>query len=87
MIPEWKAKGFAVRLVFLLLPDVGTAIARVAARVAQGGHFIPENVIRRRFAAGLRNFHAVYKKLADGWILYDNTGEFPVKLAVGENNV
>ena len=83
MIPEWKAKGFAVRLVFLFLPDAETAIARVAVRVAQGGHFIPEEVIRRRFTAGLRNFQAVYKKLADGWMLYDNTGEFPVELDAG----
>jgi len=87
MIPEWQAKGFAVHLVFLLLPDAETAIARVAARVAQGGHFIPEAVIRRRFAAGLHNFHAVYKKLADGWVLYDNAGEFPVELAAGEHDV
>jgi predicted ABC-type ATPase len=87
MIPEWHTKGFAVRLVFLLLPDVETAIARVAARVAQGGHFIPEDVIRRRFTAGLHNFHAMYKKLVDGWVLYDNIGEFPVKLAAGENDV
>ena len=79
--------GFVVRLVFLLLPDVETAIARVAARVAQGGHFIPEGVIRRRFTTGLRNFHAVYKKLVDGWVLYDNIGEFPMNLAAGENNV
>ena len=87
MIPEWQAQGFAVRLVFLSLSDVETAIARVAARVAQGGHFIPEDVIRRRFTAGLRNFHAVHKTLVDGWMLYDNTGESPVKLAAGEKNV
>ena len=76
-----------MRLVFLLLPNVETAIARVAARVAQGGHSIVEDVIRRRFKAGLHNFHAVYKKLADGWVLYDNTGEFPVELAAGGNDV
>jgi predicted ABC-type ATPase len=87
MIPKWQAQGFAVRLVFLLLPDAQTAIARVASRVAQGGHFIPENVIRRRFAAGLRNFHAVYKKLVNGWVLYDNTGEYPVELAAGGKDV
>ena len=87
MIPEWQAKGFAVRLVFLSLPDVETAIARVAVRVAQGGHCIPEDVIRRRFTAGFHHFHTIYKKLVDGWILYDNTGEFPVELAAGGQNV
>ena len=54
------------------------AIVRVAARVAQGGHSIPEPVIRRRFEAGLRNFHEVYKPLVDAWTLYDNSDTFPV---------
>lgn len=87
MISQWQAAGFSVRLVFLSLPDVETAIARVAARVAQGGHFVAEDVIRRRFTAGLHNFHAVYKKLVNGWMLFDNAGEFPVELAAGENDV
>ena len=59
------------------------AIMRVAARVAQGGHDIPEYVIRRRFDAGLRNFHQRYKSLADAWILYGNSGDEPVILDAG----
>lgn len=86
MIPEWQAKGYAVHLLFLTLPDAETAIARVAARVAQGGHNIPENVIRRRFVAGLRNFQSMYKMLVNGWTEYDNSGPHPVKVASGENN-
>ncbi|GHU05946.1 hypothetical protein FACS1894205_6670 [Alphaproteobacteria bacterium] len=87
MIPQWQAEGYAVHLLFLTLPDAETAIARVAARVAQGGHAIPEDVIRRRFAAGLRNFHSVYKLLVNGWMLYDNKGTQPVQVAAGENHV
>jgi predicted ABC-type ATPase len=87
IIPQWQARGYAVHLLFLTLPDAETAIARVAARVAQGGHFIPDDVVRRRFAAGLRNFHSVYKILVDGWTEYDNTGPDPVQLSTGENHV
>ncbi|MDR2819579.1 MAG: zeta toxin family protein [Desulfovibrio sp.] len=87
MIPQWQAQGYAVHLLFLTLPDAETAIARVAARVAQGGHAIPEDVIRRRFTAGLRNFHSVYKLLVNGWTEYDNSGRHPVQVAVGENHV
>ena len=61
--------------------------ARVAARVAQGGHAIPEDVIRRRFTAGLRNFHSVYKVLVNGWTEYDNSGLHPVQVGTGENHV
>jgi predicted ABC-type ATPase len=86
MIPQWQVKGFVVRLVFLTLPNAETAIARVAARVAQGGHFVPEDVIRRRFIAGLSNFHSIYKILVDDWVMYDNIGQFPIKVAGGEKS-
>lgn len=51
------------------------AIDRVAARVAQGGHSIPEDVIRRRFDAGWRNFRTLYQSVVDVWQLYDNSGD------------
>ena len=48
------------------------SIFRVAERVVQGGHNIPEQVIRRRFKSGLENFHEHYCKVVDSWALYDN---------------
>ena len=59
------------------------AIERVAGRVAQGGHEVPEAVIRRRFKTGMRNFNAIYKPLVDVWGLYDNSHETPVLLEKG----
>lgn len=82
-IPRWQAAGYHVKLLFLTLPSAELAIMRVAARVAQGGHDVPEYVIRHRFAAGLRNFHQRYKSLADGWVLYDNSGDEPMILDAG----
>lgn len=77
LIPRWQAAGFRVKIVFLSLPDVELAHARVKARVAQGGHDVPEEVVRRRFGRGMRNFEQVYCKLVDSWILYDNSGAMP----------
>jgi predicted ABC-type ATPase len=45
----------------------------------QGGHNVPEDVIRRRFAHGIKNFEQ-YKMLVDSWQLYDNSGAPPVLL-------
>jgi predicted ABC-type ATPase len=84
-IAQWRAKGYRVSLFFLSLPDAETAIARVAGRVRQGGHDIPEFVIRRRFAAGWDNFLRHYRAAVDDWALYDNAGEIPVMLEWGEN--
>lgn len=83
-ITQWRAQGYRVSLFFLGLPDAETAIARVAERVRQGGHDIPEAVIRRRFAAGLANFQR-YRAAVDDWALYDNSGGSPVLLEWGEN--
>ena len=61
-IPLWQAHGYQVKLWFLSLPNEEIAVSRVARRVLQGGHNIPEDVIRRRFRAGLENFHERYSK-------------------------
>jgi len=84
MIPVWRESGYLVKLFFLSLPDVEMAIERVASRVKQGGHNVPEDVIRRRFAHGLQNFER-YKLLVDSWQLYDNSGAPTVLLDEGQN--
>lgn len=76
-IPQWRTLGYAVALHFLALPDADMAVARVAQRVKQGGHDIPEAVIRRRFAAGLANLPR-YCGLVDDWDVYDNSGLKPI---------
>ncbi|WP_142809945.1 zeta toxin family protein [Tepidiphilus olei] len=79
-IRDWQAAGYRVKLIFLQLDSPEEAIARVAQRVRQGGHAIPEATIRRRFAAGLENFQRLYAPLVDAWALYDNAGATPVLL-------
>ena len=82
-IPSWRADRYEVNLLFLRLPDSEAAIARVRQRVREGGHDVPEAVIRRRFEAGLRNFEHVIKTLVDRWALYDNSGNAPMLLDEG----
>jgi len=79
-IREWQFSGYQVKLIFLQLDSVDEAIARVAQRVCQGGHGIPEAAIRRRFAAGRENFERLYAPQVDAWALYNNSGAQPVLL-------
>ena len=83
-IREWQAAGYHVALWFLALPSVEAALARVAQRVLQGGHNVPDQVVRRRFVAGRANFDGLYKGLVDAWVLYDNSEAVPVLLDWGE---
>ena len=84
LIPQWRESGFKVKLIFLSLPTPAMAIERVRVRVAQGGHNVPADVIRRRFFSGRRNFENIYQKRVDVWALYDNSGEKPLLLDEGE---
>lgn len=85
-IQQWQAAGYHVKLLFLSLPSADVAVARVAARVAQGGHNIPENIIRRRFDAGLHNFDNLYKQQVNAWMHYDNSESKPRIIAWGEQS-
>jgi predicted ABC-type ATPase len=73
LIADLKRSGYHIVLFFLWLPSAEMAVARVANRVRQGGHNIPESTIRRRFEAGLRNFFRLYAPLVDAWHLYDGS--------------
>ena len=64
--------GHHVHLAFLTLPTPDLAVARVKGRVRLGGHHVPEDVVRRRFEAGLRNFFHLYWPIVSSWQLFDN---------------
>lgn len=84
-IPVWQELGYAVSLYFIRLPAADYSVLRVAERVKQGGHNIPEATIRRRFATGLANLDA-YCAAVNHWAVYENTADCPALLAWGENH-
>jgi len=83
MIRQWRRQNYLVKLIFLSLTNPEEAIARVAERVAQGGHYIDDLIIRRRFYSGLTMFHSTYKHEVDLWRLYDNGGDMPILIDDG----
>jgi len=64
--------GYNFHVIYLWLPSPEHAIGRVADRVRRGGHHVPDEVVRRRYHAGLRNFLRLYRTMAATWRLYDN---------------
>ena len=81
-LSRMKSLGYRIVLIFLWLPDANLAVNRVASRVLQGGHNIPEVDIRRRFDSGLRNFFDLYQALADDWLLFDASQITPQLIAL-----
>jgi predicted ABC-type ATPase len=79
-----KAAGYRLSIYFLSLPNAGMAIARVAERVRQGGHSVPDTIVRRRFTSGWHNFIRVYRPMADEWVLLDSSDTPPSVVDWGE---
>ena len=69
-----KKKGYSVTLLFFWLNSQELAVKRVETRIKEGGHAIPENVIRRRYDNGLKNFFTIFKGRVDDWMFIDNSG-------------
>lgn len=73
LIQKAKATGYTVELFFVWLTSPLAAKLRVARRVAEGGHDIPEHIIERRYCAGLANLFEVFLPIVDFWTIVDNS--------------
>lgn len=67
--------GYKVTLLYLWLPSPEMAVQRVAKRVAEGGHDIPKDVVRRRYHRGISNLLNVYADICDVTSIIDNSEE------------
>lgn len=82
-IEKAHENGFSVQLLFFWLPTPETAIERVKQRVIEGGHNIPVDVIRRRYAAGIKNLFEIYMDIVDSWMLVENQNNPRIIIARG----
>ncbi len=60
---------------------------RVRERVRNGGHRVPEAIVRRRYARSLSNFFNLYRPFADSWLLLDNAGPWEHLRRKYENDI
>ena len=81
LLENCRADGFQIVIIFLSLVSPELAFSRVKTRVERGGHFVPEETVRRRYRRGIVNFFTIYKDLADIWILGDNSHSSPTMIA------
>lgn len=79
LIIEAQKNGYFVTLVYFWLNSPDLAVERVKSRVKDGGHNVPEDVVYRRYQAGIRNLSNIYIPISDYWIIIDNS-EPPFKI-------
>ena len=85
LLQKMKKGGYLIHIFYLWISDVELALERIRLRVRNGGHHIPEAIVRRRFGRSLPNFLRVYKPLADSWTIFDNSGDVPQMIAFKES--
>jgi predicted ABC-type ATPase len=74
LIDEGRARNYEVHLIFVALNSPERNIARIRNRVALGGHFIPDEDVRRRYYRSISNLHKAMQ-LVDMAKVYDNSGD------------
>lgn len=83
LVNQAQLLGYEVVLYFFYLPSAEMAKERVKLRVSKGGHYIPPEVIERRYVAGIKNFFD-YILQVDRWRFYRNNSTQPELIAQGE---
>ena len=81
-----RATGYEVYLYYYWLDTPDLAIARIAARVRSGGHYVPDATVRQRYARSVRNFFELYRPHLDWWEVYDNSHGQRALLACGSTD-
>jgi predicted ABC-type ATPase len=75
LIQQAQTVGYKVTLIYFWLNSPELAISRVEQRVKEGGHHIPQEIIRRRYQSGLDNLFRIYMPCVDYWLIADNSQE------------
>jgi len=84
LLESFREAGYDITVVLVFVDSPEVCIARIRARVARGGHFVPEDDVRRRFSRSLRNFWHRYRLQAHRWQLHYNGRQGLAEAARGE---
>ena len=87
LVRKAQEKGYHVHLIFFWLETSDLAVQRVAERVSKGGHNIPNDVILRRYKAGICNLFNIFMKEVDLWMIYDNSSTPRAFVAKGGKSI
>lgn len=85
-IKKAKEKGYYITLIYFWLNSPELAVARVERRVTEGGHHIPEEVIRRRYKKGIQNLFQLFMPICNYWIIIDNSQKPYILVAEGQED-
>lgn len=74
VLAKAKELGYKTAILYTFVDSPEACIARIAARVKAGGHYVPDDDVRRRYYRSKKNFIESYAKAVDEWTLCYNGG-------------
>lgn len=83
LVKQAQEQGYSICLLFFWLSTPELAVKRVAERVSKGGHDIPQDIIRRRYVAGINNLFKLFMPIVNYWAIFDNSETPRRKVAIG----
>ena len=75
-----RSRGYRVAFVYIGLASVALSQARVIQRVAQGGHDVPDDKIRRRLPRSLDNARHALRFVDAAWVFDNSDVDHPFQL-------
>lgn len=57
---KFKKEGYEIHLIYFVLDSIDEAKRRVAIRVENGGHYVPDSEIKKRYYEGFANLDSNY---------------------------
>jgi predicted ABC-type ATPase len=82
LVPAVRSVGLIFRLVYITTVDPELNVARVGARVLEGGHDVPAEKIRERWHRSMDTYLPWFAARADRLVVLDNSGEAPKAVAL-----
>lgn len=83
LMEEARRSGMSPALLYFSVRNPEICLQRISRRVSEGGHDVPEDIVRRRFVRSHRNL-AQYTAAADLWRIYEASGPKPCLAAEGQ---
>ncbi len=83
LLRKFNEKGYDITIYFIYLNSPVEAINRIKVRSLKKGHFIPDDIVFRRYSKSLRNFWHSYKNYSNKWYLLNNSNHEMIIIAEG----
>lgn len=80
LVEKAQQHGFEICLVYVFVKSVELQLERIKARVAKGGHDVPEDKVKSRRFRSIKQMPWFFWQADRAWI-FDNSGEAPALVA------